>query len=118
MFGSIVDGTMRENELAAIARHVWETIPEHRPFVALDAFVVMPDHIHAVIRLCGNDGAGGPTLGNVVGAFKAAVARGVNLRRNTPGAAVWQRGYHEHIVRDEDDLRRVREYVVTNPLRR
>jgi len=53
----------------------------------------------------------------IVGSFKSAVARQINLMRNTPGKEVWQRNYYEHIVRNPDELDRIREYIVTNPLR-
>ncbi len=53
----------------------------------------------------------------MVGSFKSAAAREVNRVRGTSGATVWQRGYHDHMVRDEEDLERIREYVATNPLR-
>jgi len=51
----------------------------------------------------------------VVGSFKSAATRLVNLHGGTPGATVWQRGYHEHIVRNEEDLRRIRKYIAMNP---
>jgi len=56
-----------------------------------------------------------PHLGTVVGSFKSATTRLINVYRATARATVWQRGYHEHVVRDEDDLRRIREYIVRNP---
>jgi REP element-mobilizing transposase RayT len=45
------------------------------------------------------------------------VAKRINLLRNTPGAPVWQRSYYEHVIRNEDELSRAREYVVNNPVR-
>ncbi len=59
--------------------------------------------------------AGG--IGAIVGSFKAAVTRRVNAVRGTPGARVWHRNYYEHVIRDEDDLNRLREYVTFNPHR-
>lgn len=49
--------------------------------------------------------------------YKATSARKINALRGTPGAAVWQRNYYEHVVRDEEDLNRIREYIATNALR-
>ncbi len=57
-----------------------------------------------------------PTLGNIVGAFKTVVARSVNKHRDTAGQRVWQRNYFEHVIRDEDELGRPREYIHNNPL--
>jgi len=55
------------------------------------------------------------SLGAIVGSFKSSAARRINNIRRTPGAPVWQRSYHDHIIRNEEDLRRVREYIRDNP---
>ena len=57
------------------------------------------------------------TLGAIVRAFRSAVTRRVNVLRQTPGRAVWQRSFYEHVIRDEDELRRVRTYIAGNPRR-
>ncbi len=49
--------------------------------------------------------------------FKGAASRRINEIRNTPGALVWQRNYHEHVIRNDDDYNRIAEYVVNNPNR-
>jgi len=49
--------------------------------------------------------------------FKTFSARRINQHRNTPGIRIWQRNYYEHIIRDEQSLNRIREYILTNPLR-
>lgn len=49
--------------------------------------------------------------------FKSAVTRQVNVMRQTPGLPVWQRNYWDHVIRDEEDFNRIREYIQTNPLR-
>ena len=56
-------------------------------------------------------------LTEIVRAFKTFSARRINEWRGTPGVPVWQRNYHEHIIRDESSLRRIREYIATNPVR-
>jgi REP-associated tyrosine transposase len=55
------------------------------------------------------------SLGAIVRAFKSATAKRINNIRRTPGAPLWQRNYYEHIIRDEDDLLRIREYILDNP---
>src|SRR5262249_2154074 len=52
-FGDIVDGVVRLNDYGRIARERWMAIPVHHPFVELDAFVVMPNHLHGIIRVVG-----------------------------------------------------------------
>jgi len=78
--------------------------------VALDAFVVMPNHMHGVIMLSSSAvGAGhARRLPVIVGSFKAAVSK-------RAGIPVWQRNYYEHVVRGEDDLNRIRRYIDNNP---
>ena len=56
-------------------------------------------------------------LGRLIGAFKTVSTKQINHLRDTPGAVVWQRNYHEHIVRNEDSLHRIRQYIETNPAR-
>jgi hypothetical protein len=61
-------------------------------------------------------GAGhAPPLPTIVGAFKSAATREINRQRLTPGARVWQRGYHERVVRSERELEAIREYILNNP---
>ena len=55
-------------------------------------------------------------MGNIVGAFKTVAASSINAHRGTTGQRVWQRNYFEHVIRDEDELGRVREYIHNNPL--
>ena len=119
--------------LKEILRRTWDAQEERFPSISLDALVVMPNHVHFIAWLNavgaplagarafrpGRAGASpAPTLGQVVGAFKSIVAtkwRG----RNAPcrSARVWQRNYYERVIRDEEELNRVREYILLNPLK-
>jgi putative transposase len=107
--GVVRAARMIEHSAGSIVRSTWGHLPARFPGVKTDAFVVMPDHIHGIIVL-----NGGPTLGQVVGAFKSMSARAINRELERQGP-VWQRGYYEHIVRDRDDLNRIRRYINTNP---
>ena len=93
-----------------------EQLPERLAGVGLDSFVVMPNHVHALVQLHERARQASP-LRVVVGAFKSGSTRQINLLRGTPGAHVWQRGYYDHVIRDEADLMRAREYIETNPIR-
>jgi len=55
------------------------------------------------------------SLGAVIGNFKSMTTRRINVIRHTQGASVWQRNYYEHIIRDEKELDRIREYIINNP---
>lgn len=74
------------------------------------AWVLMPDHLHWLLVL------GEADLSEVVGAMKSRSAIAVNLARGREGA-LWQKGYHDHAVRREEDLRALARYVVANPVR-
>ncbi|GAB4346348.1 MAG: transposase [Gammaproteobacteria bacterium] len=76
------------------------------------AFVVMPDHVHWLIALCEQ-----ARLESVMRSFKAGSAKLVNERLGRKGVPLWQRGYHDHALRREEDLQRVARYLVANPLR-
>jgi putative transposase len=57
-----------------------------------------------------------PTLGQIVAVYKYQTTKRINQIRGTPGAPVWQRNYWDHIIRDDDDLFRIREYIHNNPV--
>ena len=121
-----------EGAIKAIVEDTWRRIPEHFKQVSLDAFVVMPNHVHGVLVIS-DVGAGlprpspsqgeetsplpRPLLGQAVAYFKYQSAKRINQLRNTPGARVRQRNYYEHVVRSEVEFDRVRQYIVDNPAR-
>jgi len=142
LFGEVVDGEMRLNEAGKIVHATWEGLPNHYANVVLDSFVVMPNHLHGIVMLHDpNVGVGfkpaptetAPTickspdnatplpkrygLPEIVRGFKTFSARGINTLRGTPGTTVWQRKYYEHIIRTDDALNRIRQYIADNPLR-
>jgi putative transposase len=129
LFGEIVDGEMHLNDYGHIVLDEWMETAIIRPGVFLDDFIVMPNHFHAIVLLSSSVGAhsrapsaGGTSLsrvpkslGSLVAGFKAIVTKRINLRRAAPGTSVWQRSYYEHIIRDDDGLQRIRQYIVANP---
>jgi REP element-mobilizing transposase RayT len=129
VFGQMVDDVMAINAWGQIVQSCWDEIPAHYPMVELDAFVVMPNHMHGVIVIV-NDGRGmachAPTkrefskpiarsLSTIVGAFKSAVTKYINRLPNPPDHPIWQRNYYEHIIRSEESLNIIRAYVANNP---
>ena len=147
LFGEIVGTEMRLNAAGTMAVSTWEILPRQFPVVELDAFVVMPNHIHGILmlnpleeasleddrRVAGPDApsraatraaptADWSTLGNVIGAYKSVTT--VEYGRGVTGCGwppfsrrLWQRNYYEHVIRNDDSLRRIREYVHNNPAR-
>jgi putative transposase len=129
LFGKVVDGAMAVSDFGQIAVEEWERTAQLRPYVRLDAFMVMPNHVHGIVWIVDGDAVGAqrrcaptPTnvlprsLGAIIRAFKSIVTRRINQIRSTPGAPVWQRNYYEHIVRNERELNAVREYIQNNPV--
>ena len=114
---------------------IWMDIPRHFLDVDVDTFMVMPNHLHAILVLRPTSDGRGQGLGRraptvetfghpvpgsvatIIRSAKAASSRQINLLRGTPGAAVWQRGYFEHIIRTPCELDRLRRYSETNPMR-
>ncbi|MFL5804760.1 MAG: transposase [Roseiflexaceae bacterium] len=120
-FGRIANGVVVLTEIGGTVAEEWERTPIVRPNIELDAFIVMPDHLHGIIVIAHrNDespvatptGLRSPaqTVGAIVRGFKAAVVRRV-------GTPIWLRNYYEHIIRSDADLDRIRQYIATNPVR-
>ncbi|GIV83933.1 MAG: hypothetical protein KatS3mg052_0940 [Candidatus Roseilinea sp.] len=128
LFGEVVNGEMRLNALGQIVHGVWNNLPNHYAGVEMDAFVVMPNHVHGIVVIVGAGFKPAPTtttaptttrhgLPEIVRQFKTFSARRINEMRGTPGVSVWQRNYYEHIIRNEESLHRIREYIANNPLK-
>ena len=132
LLGFIEDDLMRKNTAGQIIQKMWEKIPIQYPDTKLDAFVIMPNHIHGIIivgaqfiapsftSLSGKEPDAGvmnhaPTLGSIIRSFKAKSAR--MIRQDFFPRFAWQRNYYEHVIRDDTSLNRIREYIGTNPLR-
>ena len=167
LFGEIVGGKMVLNKYGKIANDEWLKTPELRPNVELGEFVVMPNHIHGIIRLLGrgelhspdkhtilhspinetelhspnnrtgelhspnnrtgelhspNDRTGelhSPprvqpnTIGAIIRGYKSSVTKQLNLL--DIGCVVWQRNYHEHIIRNEKSYQNISKYIINNP---
>lgn len=138
LFGRVDDDEMCVNDFGMIATEFWDQIPHRFPGVELDEFVVMPNHVHGIIVITENP-AGAIWVGanpvgaihesplqtqrrkmllsKIIGYFKMNTAKRINAARDTAGTQVWQRDYYEHIVRDEHELSRLREYIANNPAR-
>ena len=112
IFGDIINGTMVLSDLGQIASLRWESIPQHYPDLELDAFVIMPNHIHGIV--CIMDGKFHTVLGRVINAYKGAVTAQIR-QQSASDMVIWQSRYHDHIIRNEIDLNRIREYISHNP---
>jgi putative transposase len=136
LLGNIIDDQLILSDAGHIVQSVWKELPEHFAATATDTFVVMPNHVHGIIHI-GNEtkpvGAqhaapsGGiglsrsnvraGSLGAIVRSLKSAVTKRYNEKHAPSGFGLWQRNYYEHVIRDENSLIRIREYIATNPAR-
>jgi len=139
-FGDVVKGEMILSAIGEIVKKYWYEIPKNFPFVELDEFVVMPNHIHGIIiinkkddneshpdrdainRVCtdvgGITGIKNPMLSDnlsrIIRWYKGRVSfesRKIHLD------FTWQSRFHDHIIRNDESLQRIRDYISNNPIR-
>lgn len=124
LFGDVIDGEMVLNHYGHVVETEWLKTPMIRSYVDLDEYVVMPNHFHGILVItdAGATRRVAPTvtlqpgsLGAIMGQFESIASK--TIRRLGLPHFQWQRNYHEHIIRDESDLNRIREYIINNPLR-
>lgn len=129
---------MQRNTLGQIVWDEWFRSAKLRTEIELDAFVVMPDHIHGIVFIrpvaetssglslppspdtspTGPERPKGPppkSIGALMAGFKSAATQAINQHRQAPGTPVWQRNYHDRIVRDLAHINRIRFYIANNP---
>ncbi len=118
IFGSINKNNTVLSAAGAIVRAEWIALPERFSRLVLDEFVIMPNHLHGVLAFVGPAGGASPspTLSEVIGAFKSISTIKVNQLLQRRGVPLWQRSYHEHILRIGEDLGKIRRYIFENPL--
>jgi REP element-mobilizing transposase RayT len=127
LFGETADGVMRMNDAGLAVAECWQAVPDHFPQVELDEFVVMPNHLHGIIVIDRRDTAcraqveesfSRPISGSlptIIRSFKSAATKRINQFRDNPGAPMWQRNYYERVIRDEQELDGIRQYITGNP---
>ena len=140
LLGRIINGEMILNKYGQIVYNEWKRTPDVRPNIQLDAFVVMPNHIHGIIVItndrrgvshtppCDNNGgvvgvrgvcdtplrSPSNNIGAIVRGFKSAVTKQLNHLGFTD--SVWQRNYHEHIIRNNNAHQNIANYIINNPV--
>jgi REP element-mobilizing transposase RayT len=180
LFGEVIDGKMVLNSVGKITNQFWQEIPRHFPFVNLDEFVLMPNHVHGILEInknilneCTRRDEALPRLENnkyrnanqqpqgenlqhkdvlknqdvynnkhqdealprlykggypqmskispkpgslsvIMGAYKSIVSKTVRNKLN-PITFAWQPKFYDHIIRNDESLSEIREYVIKNP---
>ena len=133
IFGTIVNNQMTLNDAGNMIDLWWKKTFEKYDHTLIDEYIIMPNHIHGIINIVGarsprpgssrpdnnkiiGRGNRAPTIGNIIAYFKYQTTKQINESQNTPGKKIWQRNYHDHIIRNDKSLQEIREYIINNPL--
>ncbi len=131
LLGEAADGKIRLTRYGEIVGECWREIPAHFPNARLGQFTVMPNHIHGIIQLIevppkvAHEGEQperfsqpvNRSVPTIMRTFKAAVTRRINGETDAFISNLWQRNYHEHVIRDDDEFNKICEYIIANPKR-
>jgi len=134
-FGRLSKNLVSLNNFGCIASECWKEIPNHFSGVQLDEFIIMPNHLHGIIWIVpSGDTAccvstenqnevfekfGKPvknSIPTIIRSYKSAVTR--LIHQKNPGLKIWQSNYYEHVIRNNDDLDKTREYIRFNAFNR
>ncbi|MCK6614764.1 MAG: hypothetical protein L6Q47_11045 [Ignavibacteriaceae bacterium] len=120
-FGYIRNGVMELSEFGTIAEKQWDWLLSQYPYLESHAFVVMPNHIHAVIEIISDyytkqrsEGKIKP-LTQIIGAYKTTTSKLIHQAGRSDFQ--WQRSFHDHMIRNEKSYEEIVNYIETNPLR-
>ncbi len=111
--GAIIDRPedVSLTDLGAIVQRSIEDIPKCYPAITVDHYAIMPNHIHLLLQIH-TDGDGrsmiAPTISTVVRLMKGAVTK-------QAGYPIWQKGFYDHVIRNEKDYREIWNYIEGNP---
>jgi REP element-mobilizing transposase RayT len=105
LFGRVANGKMRPNPVGREVAACWNSLPERFTNVVLDTFVVMPDHLHGIVMVKDSE-----PLPSILDSFQAASADLVDC-------GIWKGSGRRHMIRDLDELNRIRHYIRDNPSR-
>ena len=121
LFGKITDCEMDINDAGAMVKKAWEELPARFPAIQTDQLIVMPNHIHGIILTEeATTTKEPPTLAAIMGAFKSITTDEYICGVKQSGwpsfsGKLWQRNYFEHIIRNDESLNKIREYIKYNP---
>lgn len=135
LFGAVRNGKMVLSAIGAIVQQEWKRSFDLRTGLFCEAFVIMPNHLHAILRIdksqdddqpsepsrkdrkCGVAFRPPRSISSFVAGFKSAATKRVNEFRHMPAMPVWQSRFHDHIIRDDSSFKKIAGYIATNPLR-
>lgn len=124
LLGEVIDGSTRPSAAGAMVAEVWQALPAYGEGIAVDAFVVMPHHVHGIVILSGT--AATPhraslSLSDIMQRFKSLTTARYRQGVHTDGwepfhGRLWLRNYFERVIRTDEEIAQVRRYIRDNPL--
>jgi putative transposase len=99
---------MDYDDFAGATRRVAPTTPADHPAATINRRVTPTDKSTTLVSR---------SIGAIMAQYKSIVSKRINRIRRTPGAKLWQRNYHDHIIRNDGELSRIRKYIRDNPMR-
>ena len=128
LFGEICNGKMLLNQIGKIVAQEWLKSAEIRQEIALDEWIIMPNHLHGIVVINNKLGASlaplredecgkrkPKSLSSFIGGFKSSLTKRINTICEHNNSVIWQRNYYEIIVRDAKQLNHLRQYIINNP---
>ncbi len=108
--------------LGQIIDKQWNDIPNQYDDIELDKYMIMPNHIHGILIINKRTGASPvPTgsLSNIIRSFKSKTSieylRWIKKNALNISGQIWQRSFYDHVIRNEESLNKIREYIINNP---
>ena len=130
VLSGLINGELILSLIGEKAKEFWQKIPKHFENVQLDVFVIMPNHIHGIIIIKDEENVGvqnfeplqnefqhiiPKSLGSIIRTYKSVLTSW--CKNNGFANFKWQRNYYEHVIRNEKELKKIREYIQNNPLK-
>lgn len=114
VLATITDNRSHLSPLGMVIQRQWSAIPSRDPAIHLDESVIMPDHLHGILTF---DSQAQVTLPSIMAWFKGTALVAAREARLWGSAPLWQRGYHDRVVRDLPEMDQIRSYIHANPMR-
>jgi len=120
-FGKVENDQMALNEYGRIVSECWHDLPNHYRNIKLDESVIMPNHVHGIVIIdnVGNGFKPFPTkyhgLSEIIRGFKTFSSRRINYKITNNRCFHWQKSFYDHVIRNENELAFIREYILNNP---
>jgi len=126
----VIYGKIELNESGKIIDMAWNDLPKHYPNCKLDEYIIMPNHVHGIIKLIPG-WAGVITIPDkkiktskknhglleIIRGFKTFSSKMINKETKPITKFRWQKSYHDRIIRNERELDNVRRYISNNPVK-